>query len=340
MKSIRRICAVVIGFVFFLAGLLKLMDPVGAGLVAEEYYKFLHLAFLAPAAPFTGVAMALLETVLGAALLTGVWPRLTAIATGIVLGFFTLLTFVLWRVNPDMDCGCFGEAVHLTHLQSLLKNLALCVLWALAFIPLKAVAKPRKVKFVSFSVAVLSVAAFTVYSLFRIPAIDFTSLKPGVTLMQAQQTPDEDAPLLSVCCDDDGDYCDWMLAKGPVMAVSAYDAEALSAHDTGKLRAFADSLDGTVRTMFLLSGEQPALPGSFSSDRRTLLTLNRSNGGATLISDGVVVAKWPLRSLPDRERVAGLLEQDPAEAMMKENTPKRLRLQGFLLYVFAVLLLL
>ena len=31
---------------------------------------------------------------------------------------------------------------------------------------------------------------------------------------------------------------------------------------------------------------------------------------------------------------------DSAEAMQKENTPKRLKLQGFLLYVFAVLLLL
>ena len=35
MRIIRRISAVIIGFTFFIAGLLKLMDPVGAGLLAD-----------------------------------------------------------------------------------------------------------------------------------------------------------------------------------------------------------------------------------------------------------------------------------------------------------------
>ena len=48
MRIVRRISAIIIGFVFFVAGLLKLMDPVGAGLVVEEYFKFLHLGFLRP----------------------------------------------------------------------------------------------------------------------------------------------------------------------------------------------------------------------------------------------------------------------------------------------------
>ena len=43
MKAVKRICAFLIGLVLFVAGLVKLMDPVGAGLVVEEYFKFLHL---------------------------------------------------------------------------------------------------------------------------------------------------------------------------------------------------------------------------------------------------------------------------------------------------------
>ena len=122
MKSIKRICAVIVGLVLLVAGLLKLMDPVGAGLVASEYLKFLGLDFLEPASRFFGIAMALLEAVLGAALITGVWPRLMALGSGILIGGFTLLTLALWIVDPPMDCGCFGEAIHLTHLQTLLKN--------------------------------------------------------------------------------------------------------------------------------------------------------------------------------------------------------------------------
>ena len=148
MKNVRRLCAVLIGVVFFVAGLLKLMDPVGAGLVVTEYFKFLHLGFLEPAAKVVGIAMALLEAVLGAALIAGVWPKLTGIVSGIVLGAFTILTVVLWIANPPMDCGCFGEVVHLTHAQSLIKNLILCVLWVVAFVPLSKAPVPRRAKYV------------------------------------------------------------------------------------------------------------------------------------------------------------------------------------------------
>jgi uncharacterized membrane protein YphA (DoxX/SURF4 family) len=118
MRTIRRVSAIVIGFVFFLAGVLKLMDPVGSALVVEEYLKFLHIGFLSGLSGAIGVGMALLETLLGAALITGVWRKVTAIATGVMLGAFTILTLVLYIRNPNMDCGCFGEALHLTHLQS------------------------------------------------------------------------------------------------------------------------------------------------------------------------------------------------------------------------------
>ena len=47
---LRRLCAFLIGVVFLLAGIFKLLDPVGAGLVMEGYLRFLHLAFLLPAA--------------------------------------------------------------------------------------------------------------------------------------------------------------------------------------------------------------------------------------------------------------------------------------------------
>ena len=62
MRVIRRISAVLIGFVFFLSGILKLMDPVGAKLVVEEYLKFLHLGFLLGISGLIGSGMALLET--------------------------------------------------------------------------------------------------------------------------------------------------------------------------------------------------------------------------------------------------------------------------------------
>ena len=337
MKAVKRICAFLIGLVLFVAGLLKLMDPVGAGLVVEEYFKFLNLGFLMPVSKAAGVAFALLETLLGAALLAGVWPRIVGVVSLVVLGGFTILTMVLWIANPAMDCGCFGEAVHLTHFQSFAKNVVLLMLWVVAFVPMRSVRKPKAVKYVSFGIAAVSVAVFTVFGLRNIPPIDFTAFKPGATLMQAEHMPSPDSPLLSICSSD-GDYCDELLATGNSLVLSAYDYDRLSPEERESLDAWRSSFESIPVYLVTGGGESP--DGSYTADRRTLMTLNRSNGGATLLCDGVIVAKWARRSLPSAVQVSELVALDPTEAMIKANNPRRLKLQGFLLYVTAVLLLL
>lgn len=339
MKSIKRICAVLLGFVFFGAGILKLMDPVGAGLVMREYFVFLHLTFMAPAANFFGVFMALLETFLGVALITGVFPRVVAVVCGVLTAFFTVLTLVMWILNPPMDCGCFGEAVHLTHFQTFIKNVVLCVLWVLAFVPLRSVRKPRKVKYVSFGIGAFSVVLFAIGSMLGIPAMDFTPFAPGATLMQAEKTPAPDAPLLSIC-DAEGEYCDDLLASGNLLLMTVFDTQKRPA----KLQEFTAGFvelarDAGLEPVLILSGDMEGMPPHYVSDRRTLMTVNRSNGGLTYLRDGMIVAKWPLSKLPSAEDLQQLLEMDSAEALQKANTPKRLKFQGYLLYVFAVLLL-
>ena len=129
----RRFCAFLIGLVYFLSGVLKLMDPTGAMLVMKEYFAFLHLGFLDFSAMFFGFAFAFAETIIGTALITGVFRKITAIAAFSLQGLFTLLTLVLLIFNPQMDCGCFGEAFHLTHLQSFIKNVVLSLLLVGAF---------------------------------------------------------------------------------------------------------------------------------------------------------------------------------------------------------------
>ena len=137
IQKTRRFCAFITGFVFFISGILKVLDPVGSGLVMGEYLEFLHLGFLGFAAKWLGTAFSLAETIIGAALITGVWRKSTGIAAMAIQAFFTILTLALVVFNPQMDCGCFGEAIHLTHKQTFIKNLVLCVLLAAAFIPMR-----------------------------------------------------------------------------------------------------------------------------------------------------------------------------------------------------------
>lgn len=353
MKVIRRISAVLVGFVLFLSGILKLMDPVGARLVVEDYLQFLHLGFLSGLAGLAGTGLALLETVLGTALITGVWRKLTAIATGILLGFFTILTLILYIGNPPMDCGCFGEIVHLTHLQSLIKNIVLLLLWALAALPLNKQAPTRKVKYVSFSIVAISVCLFMLYSSLSIPLIDFTPFKPGAEMMlpeEIEDPTDDHTPTLSVS-DAAGEYIDSLMVSGKIIAASVYEPEKLRERDwerIGRVMRESASLGynpvvlaaATPAMMESLTDIPEVLSATYFADRKKLLTLNRSNGGASYVDDGLIVAKWSRRRLPDHDKLAELAEVDVAESLLSENNGSRLRFQAFMLYVFAVMLLL
>ena len=340
-----------IGFVLFLSGVLKLMDPVGATLVMEEYFKFLHLGGLTGLSGVVGVGMALLEALLGAALITGVWRKVAGVATGVLLGIFTLLTVLLYVRNPRMDCGCFGEIIHLTHLQSLVKNLVLMALWTLAFLPLRKQERTRKIKFVSFPIAAVSVCVFMVWSLMRIPLVDFTPFKPGAELMLPEDIDDptdDRTPTLSLS-DASGEYVDELLMNGDLMAVSVYDPESLKPQQWEKVAGLLRDAEDTGYRPLLLAAATPSMMeelapelagNTYFADRKKLLTLNRSNGGATYLQDGLIVTKWGFRQLPGRDTLAEYDSADVTESLLSENNGARVKFQAFLLYVFAVMLLL
>lgn len=328
----RRVSATLIGIVIYMAGFFKLMDPVGTSLIVEDYTRFFGVDFIAFAAMPVAVVLSVFETLLGAALITGVWRRITALVSGITLGVFTVITAILAIWNPDMDCGCFGQAIHLTHLQSLLKNGILLALWCYAFLPFREFGQTKKIKYVTFSIAAISSVAFAVYSLLAVPLMDFTDYNAGVELQA------EDAPLS--LCTPQREYIDNCCFDGPVMVVSIYNTDN---YDIIKVASFLEQAEQAgFRPMVLMSCAPDELDstGCYSADRRTLMSLNRSNAGATYICNQQVIRKWSSNMLPDKERMEELLTRNPTEEMLNRSVRDRLMVQGILLYVFAVMLLL
>lgn len=398
LLRLKRFCGFLVGIVFLVSGILKLLDPVGAGLVMDEYFSFLHVGFLGFASRFSGVVFALAEALLGTALMAGVWRRYVGVAALVFQGFFTLLTLLLLIFNPDMDCGCFGEAVHLTHLQTFVKNIVLMLLLAGYFWPVKMLGQPKPRKYVSFSIVAVSLVLLTVYSLIYIPLVDFTDFKPSATL-QAGYTgtadadryeaefvyvkdgveevfslghlPDstwtfvrtetrerfssDDDPVLSIM-DSRGIYHDELAAEGKVIVVSVYDVDRRTSAWLATSR-FIDRLSHSGYTPLLLvsssseeidealaslpDGVRPILESClYFSDYKTLVTMNRSNGGATYFDDGLLIRKWAAASYPDTAALEQMRDSDDTEILIGQSTRGSLTFQSFLLYVFAVLLLL
>lgn len=386
----RRFCAFVLGAVFLISGVLKLMDPVGSEFIMKSYFSFLHIGFMDFSAKFFGVAFALTEAVLGAALMSGVWRKVVGIAVVALTTFFTLLTLVLLIFNPVMDCGCFGEAIHLTHLQTFVKNVILCALCCGAFIPMRELDRPVKVKYVSFALTACSLVALLIYSLVALPLKDYTAFHPGAMLQAAADEQYKDfsepefiyekdgvtqafsldalpdsswnfvdsrirqddfaAGTVLTLTDDAGEYCDSLATKGNVLVVSAY--RKLSAGRIEGIESLvADARAVGVTPIVLVPSDDVLAAASekhaaledglvYYSDYKTLATLNRSNGGATWISDGQIVRKWSYTLRPSSEKLSAALAEDPTALALETQSKGSLALQSFLLYIFAVLLLL
>ena len=400
IERLKRLCAFITGFVFFISGILKALDPTGAGLVMKEYLEFLHIGFLGFASKGLGTAFSLVETLIGAALITGVWRKATACAAMILQGFFTLLTLALVIFNPEMDCGCFGEAIHLTHGETFVKNLILCALLAVVLFPMKEFGAPVKTKYVSFGIIAISVLAFCIYSWMYIPIIDFTEYRQTAMLESAdtfqeseedmyeavfiyekngetqtfdlQHLPDstwtfvrtetvmeeefEDNSISLSFYNADGEYSDELAAAGNVMVVSIYDPE-LKSSDWKETADFIRSASEVGYRPIILAASTPEEIQSllqntdeasriiieehiYFSDYKTLLTLNRSNGGAVWFSDGYLIKKWAASALPDKVQMKVDISSEITEAIIEKSTTGSIVFQGFLLYVFAVMLLL
>ena len=343
MRFVNRLCSLLLGFVLFAAGFLKLMDPVGAGLVVQDYFKLAGLYFLFPASKALAVILALLETLLGTAVITGVWRRIIAWISAVLLAFFTLVTGLLLIFNPEMDCGCFGEALHLTHLQTFIKNLALCVLWTGAFLPFNRHHDAPPLRYVAQAIVTLAMLLFTFWSHLSVPPVDFTPYKPG-TMLQ------DDSSGLSFS-DADGEYCDSLLFSGKTLLVSAYDADRMPAKRWEAVSALAaDAAEYGIPVIVLvpdlsddLSGrltDPVILSNIYFADRKDLMTFNRSNGGLTFVEDGMIVRKWSSRAYPDSSLPSYLQDNDSSAVMVETASSSRLKLQAFLLFTFAVMLLL
>ena len=382
----KRFCGFITGFVFFLSGMVKLMDPVGAGLVMDEYFSFLHISFLSFSAKAAGVIFALAETVIGTALITGVWRKATAQCAIALQAFFTFLTFLLVIFNPEMDCGCFGEAIHLTHMQTFIKNIILLVLLLAYYIPRDQLGGTLKKKYISFGLVTISVLAFTAYSLIYIPLIDFTAYKPGAELEASaevnaddmyesiftyekdgrQETftlghlPDstwtfvsvdtrlkkgyeESLTGLSFYDPQTGEYKDGLAIQGKVMVISVYDPQMRAAR-WAETEAFISRASEAGFTTLLLCASEEGIPASlldsaYISDYKTLISLNRSNGGITYFYDGQLIRKWAFGNAPDASALKTIAETDATEIAIAQDSKGSLVFQGFLLYVFAVMLL-
>ncbi|MEN2283183.1 BT_3928 family protein [Algoriphagus sp. SE2] len=198
--SFLWVLRLLVGGLFIFSGLIKVNDPVGTSIKLEEYFDVFSndiAGFFSIFEPFAlpiGVFLVVLEVGLGVMLILGVKSKFTVWLLGLMILFFTFLTFYSAYFNKVTDCGCFGDAIKLTPWESFYKDIILLVLIAilLLFKDDLPQTSPKWAKGIVILTLITSLL-LSIVAIRNLPFIDFRAYKVGVNIPKAMEPS---APLL------------------------------------------------------------------------------------------------------------------------------------------------
>jgi uncharacterized membrane protein YphA (DoxX/SURF4 family) len=192
MKILRLLGRIIIGLVFIFSGTVKAIDPLGSAYKFHDYFQAFHLGFLDNLSLVLAVLLCTTEFIAGFSVLTGIWNKAGTWLAFLLMIIFTPLTLVSAITNPVSDCGCFGDAVHLSNWQTFGKNIILLAAAILLITGIKTVKKQIKssAEPVLITIAAGLFVLFALYNLRYLPVIDFLPYKTGVRIADKMIVPE------------------------------------------------------------------------------------------------------------------------------------------------------
>lgn len=199
MKITVTITRILTGLLFIFSGLVKAIDPRGLAYKMQEFFEawandgFMKnmMENLNHCALTFSITMITLEVLVGVALLIGWQKRITTWMLLLLMLFFTFLTSYVLFSGKIRACGCFGDCIPLTPIQTFTKDIILLCLALLLVMKVKyitPVAKP----FFSF-LYILSATLLTLflqfYVLKHLPLKDCLPYKKGNDILKLREMP-------------------------------------------------------------------------------------------------------------------------------------------------------
>ena len=176
-----------VGGVFIYSGFTKAIDPWGSCYKITDYLAAMGLTEWTGTALFVAVALAVIEFVLGVVIAVGAYRRGSPILALILMLVMTPLTLWLAVTGAVPDCGCFGDALHLSNWATFGKNvlLLLGIIYLLAFNKsLRGVYGPA-VQWVVLALSFALVISVAYYGYFTQPLIDYRPYPEGTRLVSS-----------------------------------------------------------------------------------------------------------------------------------------------------------
>lgn len=187
----------IVAAVFIFSGFVKAIDPMGTVYKLGDYMEAFSLTAVLPRGLLVIATMLLciFEFTVGICLIFAVRRRTTLTAALVFVALMTPMTFYLALTNPIADCGCFGDAIHLTNWQTFWKNVVLLAMLVPLLIYNRLLFRliHENVQWVISGFAFVSLLIFMWTNLRHLPLYDFRPYRVGTNIEAAMAVPD-DAP--------------------------------------------------------------------------------------------------------------------------------------------------
>ncbi|MGB4845210.1 MAG: BT_3928 family protein [Ferruginibacter sp.] len=204
MKQAVNIARILVGVLFIFSGLVKAIDPLGLAYKMQEFFDVWAaegimtglMLWLNEQALLFSLLMITLEVVLGVALLLSWRKHMLSWLLLLLMLFFTFLTSYVLFSGKIRACGCFGDCIPLTPIQTFTKDIILLILVLLILFGRKHI-KPvfsNKINVSLFLLSFFSVLGLQWYVLHHLPVKDCLPFKIGNNILELRKMPADAIP--------------------------------------------------------------------------------------------------------------------------------------------------
>lgn len=191
MRKFLPVAQLIVGVLFIFSGLIKANDPSGLSYKMQEFFEVWGWHGLDNYTLALSVLMIAFEIIAGIAVLLG-WrfPLFSWLLLLLIL-FFTFLTAYAQFSGKIRECGCFGDCIKLTALDSFIKDLILLGLILVLFYyrrQVRPLFPPTLSLVIVVAVAIFSFA-IQFYVLTYLPVVDCLPYKKGNNIPENMKIP-------------------------------------------------------------------------------------------------------------------------------------------------------
>lgn len=278
-----------VGILFIISGLIKLNDPLGFSYKLDEYFSepVFNMPLFVPYTLAIALFLVILEVVLGVMLLIGYKSKLTIWSLLLLVVLFSFLTFYSAYFDVVKDCGCFGDALHLTPWQSFSKDLILLFFILILFYNQKYI-KPLfadKIQNILVLASLVLCSFMGYWVINHLPLKDFRPYKVGTNIQKSMEIP-ADAPKSVVemvfiykvnGVDKEFTEKDLMSLPSGAEFVDRKDKVIVQGY-LPPIHDFKLELDGNDQTQLILSKEKAMLIVAYDLEKANPEALKKLNG--------------------------------------------------------------